>query len=444
MKHEQVALLRRSLQPAHARPALPAGELCVSMPHAEPLVGQAIDDLAFCAGLKPVMKLEEHGDAERIEARRLEIEARWPGVHTRYRWPASEIGRDWELFVSRNPALLDEAFALANRIETEKDPRALAAAIDRIGALLGYPACCASSFATVPRIFRSLNEWLWVKRRLESPGPFEPCVHPVLLSHVPCSLACAATTSLVRASLRHAAGDTLPRLATLPSILFFDRPGEFVMLDPQEPPADVFRYRVEAWRTADPRLAALVDGDTLRLEPGMVRVFGAGRETAVFGLDAFLWWSERVFYAELWRECVQVVESSLVPDTPPVVEHGTPETVATPAPNAEEEERTVLCDRLRQVVKALVAHPTQPLFGFVLEVAVAHDAPSGYELDATLRRGDERLRFFLKPRAAAAAAFRTTAHFALMHDRATPPDTDEKRQVLAIVLRAFDEATSGR
>ena len=70
-----------------------------------------------------------------------------------------------------------------------------------------------------------------------------------------------------------------------------------------------FGYKTVYSYTTDPRRNALSEGDTLVVEPGLIRVMKNGREVAFFALDVFLWWHKRIFHVDFWRECVRELEA---------------------------------------------------------------------------------------------------------------------------------------
>ena len=437
------------------------------------------DLTAFADGRKPVVKIEGTYGEDEVGTIERGLRARFPSavVLRRRRGAAGAPGTDagWEVFAGRDRAAVEETVALTARAEEERDPAALADVVARIGERLGYPPCCARAFADEPAFFQQNNEWLRVKRRLaadapdapdaadatqaaapaaDGPGAVSVAAHPVLTGYVPCALDCPRTTAEVAPLALHPPGGLPAEALRYPVLLLLDRPGDHVMLKPLEPVSERFRYEASYARTDDPRLAALRDGDTLEVEPGLVRVLRRGRETASFALDAFLWWHERVFHADFWRECVRELEDPILTPEELAQRRETTRRAAeaaapkvddhAPPPDPHQDAREALRAHVAAMFARMAAHPKRLLRGFALaEAADRRTGASWGEVTAALQRGPDRLTLRILPREAVRQAFCLTDHFALMHEEDTPADTDEKRHLIQLVGRALERYLYG-
>jgi len=296
--------------------------------------------------------------------------------------------RTWELFVAPDQALADEALQVGQALEEGQDPAALRTATARMGELLGYPACCARAFARDGQGLHGSYEWLWLRRRLEAPDAL-PWPHAELTtSFMPCSLTCARALEH-RGTLPPAHAAWTAGLARLPALVLLDRPGELVHLEALTPVAERFSYRAVRWRCSDPRIQALLAGDTLALEPGLVRVLAGERELAFFALDAFLWSHEAVPHRAFWQEVLAGLEL-------PPVRQGPSE--ASAVTHAEPSGR--LARALEALLQELAGEGGLPSGLVPVSVKGSASGPAWGELEVTLARGEEKLRFYIQDREA--------------------------------------------
>lgn len=169
-----------------------------------PLPPEPLELWAFRAGLKPVLFLTLAPDDE---ARARD----WVGgahVERRERRVATDAQDAWtdrrdrgeprvELFVSRDPTLARRAAEL----QAHADP---GASIARLGALMGYPACCVQAFAgQVDRSNNSRNRYA-TAARTPAPGPWHwQLANSVvmLVPFFPCSYLCPRALAFARATL---------------------------------------------------------------------------------------------------------------------------------------------------------------------------------------------------------------------------------------------------
>jgi MoaA/NifB/PqqE/SkfB family radical SAM enzyme/radical SAM superfamily enzyme YgiQ (UPF0313 family) len=202
--------------------------------------------LQLRAGLRSLIKAERRTVAE-AEATAEAYRAQ--GVLAAvYRGPAGQGGAPPRAiaFVATTREALDEALAIEPSLTAARDGRA--ALVLRMGALLGYPACCVRAFADAPdqddptHIAR-------LSRRHVGPLPFElnwAAVTLRLFSHYPCAPDCAATASLARATLdaMHARAPAVAAAfeRALRSVVLVQAADRFVALCGAQAEPDGYRY----------------------------------------------------------------------------------------------------------------------------------------------------------------------------------------------------------
>jgi hypothetical protein len=478
-------LLARARAP-RSEPGGPAEDVLVPAEAIAQWLTSSFEYRAFRAGGKPVIKLEDGYPPEIQEALAAALETRHPGVVLRWRQRRWDGGRTRELFAGMAAADVDEALALTEQREDETRPEAIRAAIARTGELLGYPRCCAEAFAAAGLAFLTNNEWLKVRRRLEAPGPVAPELHPFLTSYVPCRLGCAATPALVERLYPLPPDHPGRAYWRWPTLVFLERPGEFAALEllaePEDEPlpaarttATRLRYRLGPAQTGDPRLPALARGDTLVVEPGLLRVVADGHEIAWFPLDAFVWWHERVFHPEFWEECVRAVaegrsaaasdeeqgaaagervggDPAPPDDDPPDAAHAppAPRSLVPPvalgaAPDAEAPRREALRALLERTLARIAAERPALLQGWrTVDVSARAEGGGFGVLEARLDRDGETLQVGLTAADTTLPFYARTESFAV-HYRAATRDLDpDTQRLVELVLRAFERAALGR
>ena len=268
-------------------------------------------DAMMRLGKKPVRK-EEPLTLQQVEA----LEAgdnrqQLPNLCFRERRRTRGGEAVYEMFYGEDAALVQETSDLADRLEDPErylDEKPELAA--RIGVLLGYPLCCSEAFARESLAGWERNEWIHMARRLELPGELPPEMNPFQhLFFVPCKADCAEALELVRQIMadrqqQQQGADFVEweEEARMPVLFLLNRPGQFVPLMPLEPPAsDRLRYRAVRKAGDDPRLEAVLRGDTLEVEEGRIAVLEDGQTIQTFALEAAIWWCERTFHPEFWR-----------------------------------------------------------------------------------------------------------------------------------------------
>ena len=410
---------------------------------------------ATMAGAKPVTKLEDGLGPELQDAISRELARRVGGeltTHTRLRrW---DHGHTREMFLGADAGAVEEVMTL---MEARDHAGAAHAAVARTGALLGYPECCAEAFARSASVLRDANGWLLLKRRLETPGAAPPELNPCLMPYVPCSMDCARTLELTRRVNEHR-HDSWEEYGCLPTLVFLGRTTEVAALRPRGPvragqgrvaPSTLqlsYDGVVPLWLEAG-RRQLLEQGDTLEVEPGLIRVLARGREIGWFALEAFLWWHEEVLHPELWRRCVEELEergdavtAPPAPEEPVEPDPGSQPRAATPepvaAPDEQEQRRLALRDLLaRALARVQRRHPDR-MRGFTVESLEARGAPQGWgELVLTLHRNHRPLVATITRASDQEPAFARSGPFAISHSAQTPADTRDRQKILNFVVR---------
>ncbi len=410
-----------------------------------------VDLAGFAAGLKPVMKLELPLDDGAAGAALRWLLRAFPGTLGTWRRPAWGEGRFVEIFLSRDRALAQRAEEVAAFLDRRPPgPQSLEADLE-LGRLLGYPACCSQAFIRVGSVTTSGFEWLRVRRLLEGSGASHTFL-PLLVPWVPCALDCPATRRYLEtlltdpaaapwldrwgAGFGRAPGVPWRQWGDLPVLQFLKRPGDFVVLRPLGHLNHPFPYQVVAAATADPRLEALLQGDTLALEPGLLRVEAGGRETAFFALDAFLWTPGLPPHRDFWRHCAEQALGGARPKASGTNREGA-QAPGGPPPAAQ-------CLALQRHLTDLLASPpaaaSDPMAGFVLvRTRASAEGPQWGRLTLELQRGQEDLILFLEPALPNRPAYRRCGSINLSHARPTPPDSPPRQRAMDTICRLLDE-----
>ncbi len=256
----------------------PAPLLAVPQPAAP------FERFAFEAGLKPVVFLTLRPEDE------ARVRGSFPGAHVVRRARRVEVGpldawddrRDRgeprvELYVSRDPALAEEAA----RIQAEGDP---SASLQALGALMGYPRCCVAAFAGQGD--RSHNTWnRYATAARTGAGPWPAALNnlfAMVAPFFPCRYDCPEAARWAEAVLAAVAAAEPAVAAGLKAalahpVLYFDDAHQVVLdghledgwvvyrgvLVPPESPDDLRRLAGGLGPAGRLRL----DDDALRLEP---------------------------------------------------------------------------------------------------------------------------------------------------------------------------------
>jgi hypothetical protein len=348
-------------------------------------------DTEVLLGIKPVIKLEPvaSGDFGRIEENPAFPNARWRG--------RADSG---EVYFGLRAEDVEAALQVAEDID-RLGGEDFSRAVERMGRLLGYPACCAGAFSK-ERVWMQDNYfWLHVKRRLENPGevPFElnPAANP-LLEYVPCSLACGESLERVRRI-------PPPQRLRNPALLFWAGQEHSLELIPETEPSERFRYRSGHAQGTDPLIDAVCRGDELVLEEECATVLKDGRPLCSLSGRAFLWWHRRCFQTAFWSALLEVLE---VHD-----------------PRREQIQATAHTDFTRTVGARLDKLKTQNFSGFVLEKSAA--TPEG-RVRAVLAAGDVRVILDIGPRRPGEPCYLEAGPYLLTYPRDFPIETQAQEQ----------------
>ena len=373
---------------------------------------------------KPVCKLEP------VQASELEAWLARPELrHARARErPAAGEVRAWEIFYGEDEGDVLRALECAERLDSACASSEWAQAATEMGELLGYPPCCARSFARDASRMRDHYAWMHIARRVEIPGEVPWELNPscdVLTEFVPCSLRCEAAIDRARrigAALERQDGAAFARLRAEmqnPQLMLFASQGDRVELLPEQEPGPRFRYRAGATRGAGADLASVIEADELVLEGECVLLLRGGRRHASLSGRAFLWWHQEVFQAELWAELTRYMREVPLEQR----QLRGPEAGATEAP------RWAL--RLMELLSRLRERGTD--FG-------------GFRLDrwAPRRRGELELRLVseraqitlqLSPSSPSTPSLHVAGPFAVGYPSERPLDSAEKQRGARIFAR---------
>jgi len=258
--------------------------------------------------VKPVSKIEP---LRRDDAELWLADPAIPNAAARMRAAGSEDGGDvWEVFFGRDPADVARAVELTDLMDTGPTETEERAGIAAVGKLLGYPTCCAETYAAEPADIRTSYFWLHVDRRLAEAGEVPWELNPVpgrIIEYVPCSLSCARSLKRARENLDalprtgDATGETFEARCRNPHLLLWDAQSSAVELIPETSPGERFRFRAGHTLGEGPDIRALAEGDELVLEDETVLVLRRGRPRLSLSGRAFLWWHSEVFQADFWR-----------------------------------------------------------------------------------------------------------------------------------------------
>jgi len=160
-----------------------------------------VEMTALAAGLRTIVKLDgvprELIDTLRqlVEQRGFQVEV----VGQRDAAGAHDPSRSVTLLVARDASALVEARELEALLLAPRGASGVTAATIRMGALLGYPPCCADRFTRIAGQNDTTLAWALLPGVPHRPAsPVIQWLHPALalLSHSPCDLHCAPSVAL--------------------------------------------------------------------------------------------------------------------------------------------------------------------------------------------------------------------------------------------------------
>jgi hypothetical protein len=394
-----------------------------------------LSSLVLRPSKKRVRKLDWFPDEDAAREMARSLAESEPDAAIRVRKSAAPDRGDWEVIVGAEQADVDLADATVSRLE--QDPNQAPDVVRQMGMLLGYPACCAGAYAESPPAFHTHNEWLRVHRRLQAPDRLRLPFSPFLTEYVPCSLECRVTTQAMLGDERY--DNPLWRAQhQMPTIVFLDVAAGFISLKPLETPSEKFRYEVAFWSTTSERLDAVRRGDTLVVEPGMLRILEGGEEVAFFALEAFLWWNDHVFHREFWTECCRELASPIsFPDPDAAMDADLP---ALGPGEKRAGKRRFLLEETISLLEEMATSDDDRLRGFEYDsVAESSSGPDWGELVVTLRSDGQTFPFFVQPATSEALPIHRTAHFILfLRDWSEDDDSGLPKQLLVDILDALE------
>lgn len=222
-----------------------------------------------------------------------------------------------DIFYGFNTDEINEAVRLTKIIQEESFGKVQKqAAVEKVGVLLGYPECCAKSYAHSDTFEWHYNEWIYLKHRIEKEGEVLPETNPFTstgLKYVTCSLECRNTINLL-----HLLRDEFTLLkkekfvketkerCKKPVFSLLDTAGCFVVLETRGEPFEdeMFYYKAVQKAGDDARLDHVMKGDSMLVKKGWISVFSKGKKIYDFILNAYVWWYKKAFHAEFYKLCI--------------------------------------------------------------------------------------------------------------------------------------------
>lgn len=395
-------------------------------------------------GLKPVRKVEGLAEKQVAGIEAGPVGSRFPYRRSRRVRAGSGANRLYELFLSFDRAAVDDALAAAATIEESRDPDAVSRAISRMGRLLGYPDCCADAYAKQPEISRNLDNWLLLHKRLEKPGRVDWTMNPFIplkalfSSYVPCAMDCEKTMALFReiAGLKlpgAASGDagartpmgpwgTARETAEHPVVFMLDENASVILI-PEGPVSEDFRYRAGPHLPGSGRIACVLRGNRLVQEPGRLRIYLDDALVDSLDLEAAVWWHQKAFFPEFWRAMAG--------------EALRPAANASPCPGQAPADNSGL--PALAPVFAEAVRPVSRIGTRVGEFDVTGTAANGAtRLEVILSNGDAEIAFLISPADAVDRYFIKSARFALAYRKETPLDPAAREAVARSLLKLLE------
>ena len=207
-------------------------------------------------------------------------------------------GFDADLLYGFEKAALAQASDLWNHVRVSEADRVGSATTRRLGELFGFPDCCIDAFCSLPQDEQTASRRGHIRRRREIRGAVDPRLNPITgltLGHVVCALDCRATieqaqlvekalaethTAELAALRRRQKSLTLFRLDGDPSVVSVDAVDE----------GGGFRFGSAEVLRGDLCPEALLLGDRLSAQDGLVSVHGEGGRHVGDLVDWGVWW----------------------------------------------------------------------------------------------------------------------------------------------------------
>jgi hypothetical protein len=203
---------------------------------------------------------------------------------------------------------------------------------------------------------------------------------------------------------------------------------------PVTEPSGRFRYRIGAALGQNPQRRWIEDGEEMVLEPGCITILRHGRELGYFPMNAYLWWREKVFHADFWRQYLAVKSFPQ------------PGSVAQAAPASKPKGHSLESLRLKKNLSArLREEGIKParFAGYAIASLQTAEQP---QLEILLQKGQTSIRLFIKEAAGAQRPYAAAGGYAVYYNQTTPLDSPEKRTAVkefARFLTAISDEPQG-
>lgn len=265
-------------------------------------------------GIKPVSKIESIRAAE-LEQLKQQLDL--PLTRTRRR-PDSGAEQEVELYFGTDEVQLDEAVAWSDREASPGSESGWVRACEEVGRRLGYPTCCSRAFARDETAeARRSFAWLHLSRRIALPGAVPPELNPwaalVADQYVCCSLACEPSIELAKRAGQVAeelfGGSflaTLDRTARHPWLVLLKGHGSALELVADTVESDRIRFKSALTRGRDSELPRVAEADEVIIEPERLLLLRQGRQVTDLSGTAFIWFHERAFQVDFWRQVLEL------------------------------------------------------------------------------------------------------------------------------------------
>jgi hypothetical protein len=385
------------------------------------------------AGLKPVMRIEDAGRP----CAGVDVDVLRGLVPIVRRWNHPDGGAGYDLFLGRDESAVEAAIEATSKLWRASDESEWKAAASRVGALLGYPGCCARAFAERPSTQRLRYTWIRLLQRLAQPSEVPAVFNPgsEVIDWVPCSLDCQPSQERAAAMLEMLAREQGEKAVRQqqeqmchPWLVLIDHDGAAIELLPESDPTSSFTYRAGARRGAHRLLDRVATGDRIELDDQQLCVLRAGRLHAALGARAFIWWHQAAIQRELWQALAEVRFS---PKRTPTRRGFLPAAEETSHPHP-------LGARLAEQLGWLLA-PAEREQRFAGFEVTSIDAAHAERARITLRAGTTQLRVLVAPRETAPRAYAWAGPLAVMHPAEERLETAAKQRAVRALARKLEQ-----
>jgi hypothetical protein len=337
------------------------------------------------------------------------------------------------LLVASTTDVLREGLALQS-ILRGRDSSLVTGAIERAGMLHGVPACCAQAYAKGAFGPPDLQLWAAFDGRLAVSSPIPADTHPLwipTLGFVPCAADCPRAAAAYR--------DWFGTVGSRPSsrgrtawLFSFDGPGDGALVGLSVRRADdtVLEYEAQDLTAEESPLRELLQkGERLRMAPGQILIQRGTETVASLNATHGVWYSERAWHQEEWREMARAAVFVATEPRRPVVLGAVPR-----GRRATQRSRS-----LERILEVVVERLGDAARGAVIERA-CYDGPYS-TISLTLSLGGRRYDLMLEARGAEACLFRTES-FNVLVARSTPLTERDHIRIVRRIAAGFDRLAS--